>query len=135
MRERESIDFAAPANLDPLGARRHAVRAERARVEAEVAAISAFLDIEFVTLGGFPPRAHLFIDMRERFRVTLFFFFVSHLFRQPSWSLNTCRHSLVAQDQRRAGMPRAQFAAGAMAERDRAILDLARAAFATQLLD
>src|SRR5713101_5657509 len=41
---------------------------------------------------------------------------------------------LIAEDKRRAGMPRAERAAGAVCERDFAILDLARTALAAQLL-
>src|SRR6266436_7861381 len=41
---------------------------------------------------------------------------------------------LIAEDKRRAGMPQAERAAGAMCERDFAILNLARTAFAAQLL-
>src|SRR5258708_9947421 len=41
---------------------------------------------------------------------------------------------LIAEDERRARMPRAERAAGAVCERDFTILDLPRTAFAAQLL-
>src|SRR6185437_16273625 len=46
-----------------------------------------------------------------------------------------CRSLLVAQDERRARVADAERATGAVAERQFAILDLARAAFAAQLPD
>src|SRR5271170_7087520 len=65
IRRRERIHLAAPAALDPLRIRRHAIRAQRARIIAHVAALAAFLDIKLVPLQRFPPRTILFVEMRQ----------------------------------------------------------------------
>src|SRR5581483_2805638 len=56
----------APARAShPFGARRKTIRALGARMVAEVAAISALLDVEFMPLERFPPGTGFFVYMRE----------------------------------------------------------------------
>ena len=50
IRRGKGIDLAAPAAFYPLHLRRHAIRAQRARIVADVTALGAFLDVKFVPL-------------------------------------------------------------------------------------
>jgi hypothetical protein len=56
-------------------------------MEAQIAAITAFLDIQFVPLCRFPPWTAFFIDMGQRLGVAFFISFLRHL-----------NFSLVGQD-------------------------------------
>src|SRR5690348_13806401 len=77
-----------------------------------------------MALERLPPRTIFLVDMRERLGVFLLLLF-SHVRFLPL---------RVRQYQRRARMPHAERAAGAMHQRHLAILHLARTAFAAKLL-